>query len=312
MRVFLTGGTGQIGTRLIKRLVQRGDEVIVLTRDKQRAEQRLLPTLGDTVFKLSFTQGDPMQAGHWMPRVNGCDAVINLASENLFARRWNEAFKQQLVDSRLKSTRHVVQAIEQAPNKPDVLVHGTAIGYYGMPGDKELTEESPAGSDFLARLCVQWEAAASGVEAMGSRLVLLRSGVVFDKTGGALAKMLTPFKLFVGGKTGSGRQWVSWIHHEDEVGLILFALDHATVRGPLNATAPHPATNRDVAKAIGAAMGRPSFFPTPGFMLRLGLGEVSQLVLGSQKVLPKKALALGYKFKQPEVAAALREILAKR
>jgi hypothetical protein len=311
MRIFVAGGSGQIGGRLIPKLVERGDHVVLLTRDRQRAQNKFPAFLGKSLTTMSFVEGDPMVMGGWMRSVGSCDAVVNLVGEGIFNRRWKASFKEVLRDSRVKSTANIVRAIRDATSAPGVLVQGSAIGYYGMPGEAELTEESPPGDDFLAQVCVEWEAAAKPVEALGVRLVLLRTGVVLDRTGGALKQMLTPFKLFVGGKVGSGRQWVSWIHHDDEVGIILMCLNHDVVRGPINATAPQPARNVELAKAIGAALGRPSFFPTPGFMLRLALGEVAQIILGSQRVRPKKALELGYQFKFSEFTGALRDILGK-
>lgn len=306
MRVFITGGTGLIGTRLVTALLERGDQAVVLTRGKAAAAGKLPD-------KAELIEGDPQQPGTWMEKVSGCEAVVNLAGENLFAHRWNDSFKEALRDSRLRSTRNVVEAISRAPNKPQVLVQGSAIGYYGFTGDEQLTEDSPGQTgDFLGQLSHDWEAAAQPVEQAGVRLVLLRTGVVLAREGGALKQMMLPFKLFTGGKVGSGGQWVSWIHHADEVGLILFALDNAAARGPLNATAPNPVTNAQLAKAIGKALWRPSFFPTPGFMLKLMLGEVSNLVLKGQRVIPKRAQQWGYRFQFPEIDGALADILGKK
>jgi uncharacterized protein (TIGR01777 family) len=235
-----------------------------------------------------------------------------LAGENVFGRRWNDAFKQMLVDSRIKSTRNVVEALARKPQRPDgqpkVLVNASAIGVYGPRGDEEVDEESAPGNDFLAGLCVEWEKAARAVEPAGVRLAIVRVGVVLDKEGGALAKLLTPFKLFAGGPAGGGKQWMSWVHHEDLTGLLLFALDRGEVKGPLNGTAPNPVTNGDFAKALGRALHRPSFFPTPGFMLRLALGEVADIIVTGQRVVPRRPLALGYSYKYPTVEAALAEL----
>jgi uncharacterized protein (TIGR01777 family) len=313
MRIFIAGGTGQVGTRLLHRLIQRGEEIILLSRDVGRAKRKLEGKLNlNPMAKVSFVEGDPRQAGAWMRRVNECHGVVNLVGENVFAKRWNDKFEFVLRDSRLKSTAQIVTAIQQAPVRPNVLIQGSAIGYYGMPGESELTESAPPGHDFLARLCIDWEAAAKPVEEMGVRLVLLRTGVVLDKAGGALRKMLTPFQFFVGGRVGSGQQWVSWIHHEDEVGIILLCLDKKQAHGPINAVAPKPCRNVEMAKAIGGVLHRPSFFPTPAFLLKLGLGGVSEIILGSQKVLPKRAQELGYRFKYLEIHQALREILGKK
>jgi uncharacterized protein (TIGR01777 family) len=306
MRVFLTGGTGLIGKRLVRQFLGRGDQVTVLTRRYAAARQMLGPDCG-------LAEGDPTQPGDWADAVGDCDAVIHLAGENVFGRRWNAAFKQLLVDSRVKSTQNVVEALRRRPRRgdgqPKVLVNASAIGYYGPRGDEELGEDAPPGHDFLAELCQQWEAAARAAESSGVRCAIVRVGVVLDKEGGALAKLLPPFKMFAGGPVGSGRQWMSWVHHEDMVGLLLLALDHAEARGPLNGTAPNPVTNRDFSKSLGRALQRPAFLPTPGFALRLGLGEVADVVLTGQRVLPRRALALGYAFRYPTIDAALAQIL---
>ena len=305
MRVFLTGGTGLIGSRIVRKLRERGDVPVVLSRKEGPARQKL----GDGVV---VVEGDPMIAGGWMKAVEECDAVMHLAGENLFARRWNVAFKQLLVDSRIKSTANVVEALKRKPTRadgsPKTLVNASAIGIYGPHGDEELTEESPAGDDYLARLCVEWEAAARAVEAAGVRSTQVRVGVVLDKNGGALAKLLTPFKMFVGGPVGSGKQYMSWIHHDDMVGLFLFALDTSAAVGPINGTAPNPVPNCDFSKTLGKALHRPAILPTPGFALKLLLGEAADVVTNGQRVLPRKALALGYTFRYPTLDGALAEI----
>jgi uncharacterized protein (TIGR01777 family) len=305
MRVFLTGGTGLIGSRLTKLLLGRGDVPVVLTRRYGAARQQL-------GTQVELVEGDPMQPGPWMDSVAGCDAILHLAGENVFGKRWSAAFKQLLVDSRVKSTQNVVAALARSPKRadgrPKVLVNASAIGIYGPHGDEEVDEDTPPGDDFLARLCVEWETAARAAEPTGARLVIVRVGVVLDNEGGALTKMLTPFKLFMGGKQGSGRQWMSWIHHEDMTGLLLLALDHPEARGPLNGTAPSPVTNRDFTRALGQALHRPSFFPTPGFLLRLAVGEVAQVIVTGQRVLPRRALALGYNFKYPTLEPALKQL----
>jgi uncharacterized protein (TIGR01777 family) len=306
MRVFVTGGTGLVGTHLVRRLRERGDEVALLTRRPAAAHERF--------SDCTVVEGDPMQAGPWMDAIAGCEAVINLAGEGIFNRRWTDAFKALLRDSRVKSTEHVVQALSKNPRTPagaaKVLVNASAVGYYGYHGDESLDESSPPGDDSLARVCVDWERAARAGEMAGVRVVVVRIGVVLDRSGGALAKLLTPFKLFAGGPVGSGNQWMSWIHNDDLAGLFLLALDNARAGGPLNGTAPKPVTNRDFGKTLGRALSRPSAVPTPAFALRLMLGEVADVVTKGQKVLPKRALELGYAFRFPELDAALTDILA--
>jgi uncharacterized protein (TIGR01777 family) len=305
MRVFVTGGTGLIGVRLVRALRQRGDEVVVLSR-RPDAWQRVGPDVATVA-------GDATAPGPWQDRLAECDAVINLAGAGIFDRRWDEAYKATIRDSRVRSTESVAAALAKQPSRadgtPKVLVNGSAIGYYGPHGDEELTEDSPPGGDFMAQVCVAWEAAARAAEPAGVRVAVIRTGVVLDKAGGALKQLLTPFKLGVGGPVGSGKQYMSWIHHADEVGILLLALDRPEARGPLNATAPEPVTNKQFGKALGAALGRPAVVPTPAFGLRLLLGEVAGLVTTGQRVLPKRAVALGYRFQYPEIGPALRQLV---
>jgi uncharacterized protein (TIGR01777 family) len=307
MRVFITGGTGLVGRRLVKQLVGRGDEVVLLTRRPNVAQELFGATC-------KAVQGDPMQLGEWMKAVDDCDAVVNLAGENIFAQRWNAAFKQLLVDSRIQTTRHVVQALAAQPKRPDgqpkVLVNASAIGYYGYHGDEQLAEESPPGIDFMANICVEWERAARAAEPAGVRCAIVRIGVVLDKEGGALKELLTPFKLGAGGPVGSGTQYMSWIHHSDMTGILLFALDNAAVAGPINATAPNPVTNKQFGKALGAALHRPAFVWTPAFILGLALGGVVEIITQGQRVIPMKAMTLGYPFKFPTIEVALADIVA--
>ncbi len=307
MRVFVTGGTGLIGSRLIQKLVERGDQPVVLTRRPEQAKQ----SLGS---KVEVVSGDPMTAGPWMDELSRCDSVINLVGEGIFNKRWNTAFKQLLVDSRVKSTTHVAEAIRRQPRRsdgsPKVLVSASAIGYYGPHGDEEITEDTPPANDFLGQLCVDWEKATQPAADAGVRVAVIRVGVVLDKNGGALAKMLPPFKLCAGGPIGSGRQYMSWIHHEDMVGLFLFALDQADCTGPLNGTAPNPRTNAEFSKALGKALHRPAFVWTPGFALHLMLGEAAAIITQGQRVIPKKALSLGYSFKYPHLDEALGQIFS--
>jgi uncharacterized protein (TIGR01777 family) len=248
-----------------------------------------------------------------MEAVKNCDAVINLVGESIFARRWNEEFKKLLRDSRIRSTENVVRALMQSPRtpagNPKVLVNGSAIGFYGPCGDEELNEEALAGSDMLGQLALEWEQAASLAETAGIRVARIRTGVVLDKQGGALAQMLTPFKLGLGGPIGSGKHWFSWIHIEDEVGILLLALDHPGAIGPVNATAQHPVTNKEFTKALGRALHRPTILPIPPFILKLRLGEVANILTTGQRVIPAKALALGYQFKFPDIDGALGDLL---
>lgn len=306
MRVFVTGGTGLIGSRLVQALHQRRDEVTLLTRRPHAAR----PALGAFC---TLVEGDPIQPGPWTEALDECDAVVNLAGENLFNKRWSDEFKKLMRDSRVVSTDNLVGALARKPQTdagaPRVLVNASAIGYYGPHGDEELTEDSPPGTDFLARLCVEWEAAARRAGGFGARVAIVRVGVVLSKDATILRKLITPFRLGVGGRTGSGKQWMSWIHHEDIVGILLLALDNAAATGPINGTAPNPVTNRDFAKGLGRAVHRPTFMPAPGFALKVAFGEVADVMLAGQRVLPRRALELGYAFKFPTLDAALADVL---
>ncbi len=329
MHIFLTGGTGLIGTRLTRTLRTRGDQVILLTRRGAAAATTFgagascLMREGRTFVALpgdepgpdvELVTGDPMQSGPWQDRLTACDAVINLAGEGIFNKRWSEPFKQLLVDSRIKSTDNVAAALARQPKRADgtakVLVNASAIGWYGPHGDEELDETGAPAADFMGRLCVDWEKATQPAAAAGVRVALVRVGVVLDKLGGALQKLLTPFKLFAGGPVGLGRQYMSWIHHADQVGLFLLALDNPAATGPLNGTAPNPVTNYTFSKALGRALHRPALIPAPPFALRLMLGEVACVVTQGQRVLPRKPLALGYSYRYPTLDEALQQILA--
>lgn len=306
MKIFIMGGTGLIGSSLIPKLSKRGDRVVLLTRRLAHAQERW-------GSQCTIVEGDPMKAGSWIDAVKDCDAVVNLAGESIFARRWNEEFKALLRASRIQSTENVVRALKDNPKtptgNPKVLVNASAIGYYGPRGDEELTEEGSIGDDTLARVAVEWEQAARAAEASGIRVALIRIGVVLGKEGGALPQMLTPFKLGLGGPIGSGKHWFSWIHMDDMVGILLLGLDHPQARGPINGTAQHPVTNKVFSKALGRALHRPAIFPVPVFMLRLRFGEVAEVLAAGQRVIPAKALTLGYQFRFPDIEPALANLL---
>lgn len=307
MRVFLMGGTGQVGTRLLERMKGRGDEVVLLTRRVEAVRAQW----GDWCQVVS---GDPMEEGEWMTTAGESDAVINLVGENVFARRWNEEFKKLMRESRVRSTENAVKALAAKPTTAEgrakVLVNASAIGYYGARNDEELTETSSPGEDVMATLCVDWEKAALAARDAGVRVAVLRIGVVLDKRGGALAKMLPVFRWFVGGPVGSGRQYVSWIHHQDMADMLLFALDNEQAIGPMNGTAPNPVTNKEMSRALGKVLHRPSFMPAPGFALRLMFGEVGSMITKGQRVIPKRALEMGFTFAFPHIEDALRDCLA--
>jgi uncharacterized protein (TIGR01777 family) len=301
VQVGVTGATGFIGRKLVERLLARGDDVVALTRDVDRAR----PSLPSSV---RLVAGDPAVAGPWQAELAAVDAAVNLAGEPVVGR-WSEAKKARIRDSRVQGTHNLVDALGRS--RARVLVSGSAVGYYGAHGDEELDESAPAGGDFLASVCQAWEAEAQRFASESRRAVVVRTGVVLGD-GGALAKMLPPFRAFVGGPVGSGRQWVSWIHREDLVGLLLLALDDARVSGPLDGVAPAPCTMKELAATIGRVLGRPSWMPVPAAVLRAAFGEGASVLLDGQRVLPKKALALGYKFRFETLAAALADLLIER
>jgi uncharacterized protein (TIGR01777 family) len=306
MRVFVTGGTGLIGTHLVQALVERGDHVVVLTRRPPEARKQC----GDRCL---VVEGDPIQPGPWQEEISRCDAVVHLAGEGIFNRRWNADFKEQMRVSRVQGAANIAAALARSPRRADgaprTFVSASAIGYYGPRGDEELTESSPPGDDFMAGLCLAWETAANAAQSHGVRVLTMRTGIVLAKERSALQKMMTPFKMFVGGKVGSGRQYMSWIHIDDIVGLYLLALDQANLAGPVNGTAPEPVTNKQFSKILGRVMGRPSFMPAPALGLRIALGEVAQVVTKGQRVVPRVAQAAGYRFKFSELETALRNLL---
>lgn len=300
MRVILTGGTGFIGCRLAARLVARGHDPVVFTRDASRSHDALHPK----ARVVSWADGAP----EWESLVDGAGGIVNLAGETI-AQRWTSGSKERIGRSRTAAVERLLGAIGKAKAKPGVVVNASAVGYYGPHGDEELSEESPAGSDFLARTCVAWEEAARRFEALGIRTVRTRIGIVLGPEGGVLAKLLPLFRLGGGGPVGSGSQWMSWIHVEDLVDLFVWALETPEVTGVLNATAPRPVTNREFGKALGRALHRPAFAPAPALALKLALGEMSTLVLDGQRVLPRRALSLGFTFRHPELEGALGDLV---
>lgn len=293
MRVVVAGGTGFLGRSLRAALTLAGHEVRVLTR---RARGR---------SDIEWTPNG--QTGAWARHLTGVDAIVNLAGEGIADERWTTARKAALVDSRLKATSSLVEAALGLPRPPRVFVSGSGIGIYGPCGDETLTEASPAGADFIAQMAAAWEAAAAPVAAT-SRLVTLRSAVVLGD-GGALKQMRLPFKLGVGGRLGSGRQWMSWIHLADWVALAQRLIEDDAAAGPFNLTAPAPVTNAEFTRALGRALHRPTVFPVPAFALKLALGELAEMLLTGQRAVPAKADALGYRFRHPRIDEALAAVM---
>jgi uncharacterized protein (TIGR01777 family) len=306
MKVAITGATGFIGSRVVMKLHDRGDSIVVLCRNSSKA-RRLFP---DSVYpRVQVVDYEATESGDWQRSIDGTDAVINLAGEPI-SERWTAETKKAILDSREIGTRKLVEAIAKAEVKPKVLISGSAIGYYGTSETETFEENSPAGSDFLAEVCKKWEAEANKVKEFGTRLVILRTGIVLGK-GGALAKMIPPFKLFAGGPIGTGRQWFSWIHREDIVSLILYCLDNPDIQGVLNATAPKPVRMKEFCHILGEVMNRPSWLPVPDFALEMLLGEGAKVVLEGQEVIPKATLGSGFEYRYSELEPALRDIVPK-
>jgi uncharacterized protein (TIGR01777 family) len=309
MRILITGGTGLIGQLLVSKLVADGDEVIVLSRSPEKKR--------DLVPGAQIIGWDAKTAAGWGHLADGADAIVNLAGTNLagkgfLPKRWTPERKESILQSRLRSGHAVVEAVERAAQKPGVVVQASAIGYYGPSGDEILLESSPPGDDFLARVCIAWEETTAPVEAMGVRRAIIRTGFVLSDKGGGFPTLLIPFKLFAGGPMGSGEQWVSWIHIEDEVRVIQYLIENQDASGIYNLTAPNPVRNRTLANVIGAVMGRPSFVPVPGPALRLALGEVANTVLDGQRAVPEHLRAAGFDFKYTEVEQAVKDLLGQQ
>lgn len=305
MKVAITGATGFVGSRLVERLHEEGHQVLVLSRDSARA-QRVFPA--SAYPNLEIVTYSPTKSGQWQQAIAGCDSVVNLAGAPIAEERWTPARKQEILDSRQLATQKLVEAIAQANPRPSVLVSASAIGYYGASETATFDENSPLGDDFLAQVCQGWEKAAASVKATGTRLVILRFGIILGM-GGAIAKMLLPFKLFAGGPIGTGKQWFSWVHREDVVNLILFSIAQPQVEGILNATAPNPVRMTEFSHTFGEVLKRPSWLPVPSFALEVLLGDAAQVILEGQQVLPKRTLASGFQYQYPKLKEALEEIL---
>jgi len=305
MKVAITGATGFIGSRLLQRLHAKGDQIVVLTR-KTTFAQKVFPS--ETFPNVEIVAYTPNVSGSWQSVIASCDGVVNLAGEPIGEGRWTPERKQEILNSRKLGTQKIVEAITNANPKPTVLINASAIGYYGTSETATFNETSLCGSDFLAQVCQIWEAEATKVKDAGVRLVILRFGIVLGN-GGALDKMITPFKLFAGGPIGSGRQWFSWIHVDDLVSLILEALTKPEIEGVYNGTAPNPVRMADLSQTLGQVMNRPSWLPVPSFAIEALLGDGAMVVLEGQKVLPKRTLETGFEYKYPNLQSALAQIL---
>ena len=302
MNVVVTGGTGFIGQALCRSLSQKGHRVTVLTIRGRAASQLLGP-------QVTTVEWNGRDSGAWEKSLEGADAVINLAGAPLADARWTKARKRLLTDSRVQLTRRLVEAISHRSSKPSVLISASGIGYYGPSDDRVLTEAAPCGEGFLADLCLAWEAEAQRAAEFGTRVVLLRTGMVLEADGGALPKMLLPFRLYMGGPIMPGIQWVSWIHRDDHIGLIEWALTTPTVSGPINLAAPQPERMQAFCATVGRVLHRPCWFPVPETVLSLALGELGTVMTTGQRVSPQQALASGYLFRYPALEPALQAIL---
>ena len=301
MKVIITGGTGLIGAALANALAQAKHTVIVPSRAPERVNNP--PT------NIQLVKWDGKTAQGWGQHVDGADAIVNLAGESIAPMPWIGDRKEKIRASRVNAGHAIVEAIQQAKNKPRVVVQSSAIGIYGIHGDETLTENAPAANDFLADVCKEWENSTAAVEAMGVRRVIYRTGLVQSRKGGVLPLISLPFQFFVGGKLGSGKQWMSWIHMDDEIAALQMLIQNESARGVFNLTAPNPVRNQDFSKALGNAMGRPSAIPVPGFAMKIPFGEMADLMLlNGQRVVPEHLLQSGFQFRFPTIEQAFKDL----
>ena len=299
MKVFLTGGTGFVGTYLTRLFIAEGHEVTILTHERKEPSPKM--------NGLSYISGNPVAKGRWQKAVPEHDVVINLAGASIFSR-WTDSYKELLRQSRILTTRHLVEALRDDA-KHVTFFSTSAVGIYGFHEDEELTESAAPGSDFLARLAYDWEKEALRAQDKGARVVLTRFGIVLGKNGGALGQMIPLFKYFMGGPLGSGRQWFSWVHMDDLVAAFAFLMERRDIQGAVNLCSPQPVRNRELARAIGRILHRPSCMPAPGFMIRLILGEFGNVLLKGQRVVPRVLLDAGFQFQYPAIEDALANII---
>lgn len=319
MKVVITGGTGFVGQAVVRALVERGDSVVVLTRDPFEATERLRAGIGEGPGsarrgeeRVQLRAWEPDRSGSWQEHVDGSDAILHLAGESLAASRLGEKLMARAHQSRVRAAELLVEAMEKASAPPRVFVSASGVGYYGSRHDDvALTEDAPPGDDLLARLCVDWENAARAAERHGARVVCARLGVVIDGDGGALPLMARPYRFFVGGPLGAGTQYFAWVHREDVVRVLLRCLDDSSIAGPVNLTAPETVTNEQFSIALGQVLRRPSWTRVPDWALRAALGEGAEVVLGGQRAVPRKLLDAGYEWRYPRVRDALRAALAR-
>ncbi|MBS3752853.1 MAG: TIGR01777 family oxidoreductase [Anaerolineales bacterium] len=307
MKYTISGGTGLIGSKLIRHLAAQGHEIIILSRSPDSVSN--LPLHVKPVY------WDGKNVSDWVTQLGGTDVVINLAGESIAGKGiipspWTDSKKDRILKSRVQVGNTLLEGIRQVDQKPQKFIQASAIGYYGSHGDEILTESSPPGSDFLSRTCTAWESSTKPVVDLGVTHIVVRLGVVLSEKGGALPRLLLPFKLFLGGPLGNGEQWYSWIHIDDVCNAIKFLSEHAHAQGVFNLTAPNPVKNKLFAKAIGKIMSRPAFLPVPGFLMKMVMGEVSTVVLDGQRVVPKRLKQLDYSFQYPELEGSLRDLIS--
>jgi uncharacterized protein (TIGR01777 family) len=301
MKVFMTGGTGFVGTYLTEAMVAKGHQLTLLTR--RIREDRPLSSGAE------YLEGDPTVQGAWQDQVAEHEVVINLAGTSIF-RRWTKSAKKAIRESRILTTQNLVDALSSRQGMDTILLSTSAVGYYGSHEDEDLDEQSPPGDDFLASLSVEWESLAMKAETFGVRVVPLRFGIVLGKNGGALKQMIPMFKWYLGSPLGSGKQWFSWIHIDDLTNIYLYLMERQDISGPIDCTAPYPVQNADLTKALGEALGKPTFMPAvPAFAMQMLMGEFGSILVKGQKVLPKRLLEKGFRFRFPEIRGALQDLL---
>jgi uncharacterized protein (TIGR01777 family) len=298
MKILITGGSGFVGLNLTRFLLDKGHRVTAIGRSEP--QHRFEPQ------RYQFVSADTTRAGPWQEELAAADAVVNLTGASIF-KRWTKKYKKQIYDSRVMTTRNVVEGLPSGT--PVTLCSASGAGFYGNRGDDLLTEDESAGSDFLAGVSIDWEKAALRASSKGARVSIMRFGVILGHNGGAMAKLIPAFKMFVGGPLGDGNQWFPWLHIDDLLSAILFVLEHPEINGPLNFCAPNPVRNRELAQALGEALSRPAFMPAPAFMIRLAMGEFGDVFLGSQRTVPEKLINHGFSFRYPEIKGAIRAIV---
>ena len=305
MKIVIAGGSGFIGSELIRRLLDSKHEVVLLSRNPEAVHYQHNESI-------SVVQWDGATVGEWAKYIDGVDVVINLSGENIAARRWRPKQKSRLISSRINSTRAILLSISKASKKPRILINASAVGYYGNFGNGDVAETQTKGEGFLSDLCGQWEREALHAEKYGLRVVLLRIGIVLEPSGGALRKMLLPFQFFFGGPLGSGKQWFPWIHRGDVVNIIMYAIENDALSGGVNVSSPSPVTMKEFARSLGRVIGRPSWLPIPSLILKFMLGEMSEMLLGGRRIMPMKLLDNGFVFQYPDLDKALKSLMRKK